>query len=856
MDMNLWIIGIKVIIKNIVYLVITVYHSPNSNHSEFINKMENIVVEYYSFMGTIIIIGDFNINMAVNSFYKDKLCQSIDRLGLHQIMNSFTRVTNSSSSMIDLLITNKKDLQFKIHLTPRISDHSIISINIEQNKPHIVQQKIINDYKNFNETEFQFDLMDAEWLGNCTSINNIADNFTKQIKTILQKHAPCKIISIKSTFALKAWWSEEIKNKIYERDCLYKRAVITKEFDDWNNYKKKRNEVVSEIRQQKKLYYKNEIDDCRGDAKVMWKTLKELIKGKEINKKDEISFGDKTVTGDYQICEAFNEYFLESIKEITGDIINKNGNEHILNNIVVNDVSWQNFRILSMSDLRKILKQMPNKNSNVDGITTKILKTAFEAIGNIMLHIINTSLQEGEVPINWKISTIIPIEKKENTILCSEFRPINMLPPYEKLLELTVKDQLLEYLEVNEVLTIHQAGFRKSNSCETALQSVIVKWKNAIGNKQYVGAVFLDLRRAFETVDKKLLLLKLKRMGLDGVVYKWFNSYLKERYQVVRYGNHMSNKRAVESGVPQGSVLGPILFILYINDIVKVIKKCSIQMFADDTLIYFMADDIVEVYNTINMELQNISRWLNENNLKLNLEKTKYMIVNNRYNVPNDDNFNISVDGYNIEKVSKYKYLGIIIDHNLSFNDHADYVLKKLAKKVYFFSRIGTYLSTETKLLIYHTLIAPNFFYCPTILFMLNKTQLCHLQIKQNRALRVILNCNMYTPIKTMLDCLNCLSVNQCIMLNVFLFIYKLVNNLLPKHLLDYCMFVSDIHNYQTRNYQNFYVHVSRTSFTENQLFNRGLKLYNELPQQTKEAHNIKLFKKNCVVYVKAKWPI
>ena len=222
------------------------------------------------------------------------------------------------------------------------------------------------------------------------------------------------------------------------------------------------------------------------------------------------------------------------------------------------------------------------------------------------MDVINCSLDTGTVPQNWKKSTVVPVEKITNTILCNEHRPLNMLPPYEKLLEIIVKDQLLEYIENSDILTKHQAGFRKLNSCESALQSVLVKWKGAISNKQYVGAIFLDFKRAFETIDRTLLLMKLEKMGIKGTVWEWFCSYLIERYQVVKYGDALSDKREVQFGVPQESVLGPVLFILYINDITNVVNNCDIQMFADDTLLYIVGNDVDVICETLNTELKNI----------------------------------------------------------------------------------------------------------------------------------------------------------------------------------------------------------------------------------------------------------
>lgn len=515
---------------------------------------------------------------------------------------------------------------------------------------------------------------------------------------------------------------------------------------------------------------------------------------------------------------------------------------------------------VTMCFLRKCIQNLPNKTSSTNGITTKLLKSAFEIIGNRLLDVINMSLEIGEVPQDWKVSTVIPIEKKPNASNCNEFRPVNMLPAYEKVLELMVKDDLCNFIETNNILTNCQAGFRKNNSCETAIQSVLVQWKGVLNKKQCVGAIFLDFKRAFETINRELLLKKLEKMGFGGTVLKWFNSYLINRMQVCKYENSVSVPLQVLHGVPQGSVLGPILFILYLNDIVTFIKKhnadVEIQLFADDTLIYVIGKDIDIITDTLNKVLEHVCKWLTKNNLCLNTEKSKFMILSNRYCPTYNINSTVSINQQNIQRVTEFKYLGIVIDQHLTFSSHANYVIKKVSKKVYFLNRISYFLSEWSKLLVYKTIIAPHFVYCSTISFMFNNDELYNLQKIQNRAVRSILNCNSHTSIRFMLSQVDVLSVKQIIMLNVLIFLFKMLNNMLPAHLLEYCLLVHDIHEYNTRNNQNFYIERSNTNYGQNHLFSKGLRLYNDLPQEIKNSSTIIMFKTRCTGYVKEKWPI
>ena len=221
--------------------------------------------------------------------------------------------------------------------------------------------------------------------------------------------------------------------------------------------------------------------------------------------------------------------------------------------------------------------------------------------------------------------------------------------------------------------------------------------------------------------------------------------------------------------------MGPNLFILYINDIVKAFKKCKIQLFADDTLIYVLRDNVNSIIEILNEELKVLESWLNNNSLKLNLDKTKVMIIKSKYNLMDTRHHqNVIIGNSKIEQVSEIKYLGVSIDDRLSFSNHALYISNKIAKKVNFLGRIGKDLNVWTKLIIYKPIILPHLNFCSTILFLLNNSEINRIQKNQNRALRVILGCDKYTSIKHILEVVDVLSVRQTILLNTYTFVYKI----------------------------------------------------------------------------------
>lgn len=847
-NMNLWISGIETTIEKQKYSLYSLYHSPSSSDADFLGILDEFLDNMR--LDTIcIILGDFNIDLASDNFYSNKMKDLISKHGLYQLIDECTRITKNSSTKIDLLITNNKNIKFSVHPTPKITDHSMISVDLKEQGMETIIKKIIRNYKNMDTVAYQLKLMDMTWQTNCYDVNILSNTLTENLTLALDEFAPEHEVTIKTKWGNKMWWNDEINNEIRERDILYKKAMRTKADQDWESFKQKRNRVVAFIRTTKVNYYNEKVDEIKNNPKEMWKTLKTMLNNK-ISKgtKNEILFDGKLVTGS-KISDFFNGFFLNSISDIVDNIVQSKTPEESIADIHT-DCRLEKFCRLEMSQMRKIVNSMKNKESNTDGVTVGILKAAFESIGDKILNLINCSMDTGTFPMNWKTNVVIPIEKRNNTIRCEEFRPINLVPPYEKLLELCVNEQILEYIETNNILSEFQAGFRAKNSCESALQSVLFNWKEALDDGKMIGVVFLDFKRAFETINRHLLLLKMERYGFGQPILNWFREYLNDRYQVTKYGN-ISDARKTEHGVPQGTVLGPTLFILYINDIVKAIKKCDVQLFADDTLVYVTGDRMDDILKLLNEDLNNLLQWLNNNSLQINTNKTKMMIIKSKHNKSQESSASVKISNEIIERVNRFKYLGCVIDENLTFSDHAKYISNKTAKKINVLGRVSHSLSYWTRMTIYKSIIAPHFYFCSTLLFLVNKSEVDALQRKQNKALRIVLGCNRYTSGNTLLDTTNLLSVKQVITLNTMVFIYKMVHELLPKHLLDRCKFVRDMHGYDTRSRNNFYIDRVSTTFCQNNLFYRGLKIYNELPTVIKSCDSLPSFKNKCKKYIR-----
>jgi len=333
----------------------------------------------------------------------------------------------------------------------------------------------------------------------------------------------------------------------------------------------------------------------------------------------------------------------------------------------------------------------------------------------------------------------------------------------------------------------------------------------------------------------------------------WFKSYLELRRQIVKIGGEVSDELTNDHGVPQGSILGPILFVLYINDLVKVVgPSVDIHLFADDTLLYASSENIDELVLSINGALLNIQTYTCQNLLKINPTKTKYMLLStDRVGKMFDESgYHIQIGTTVIERVKKIKYLGIMVDDHLTFKEHANQIISRISFIIQYFYRCSQFLTMWSKIIVYNTLILPHFNYCSSVLFMLNQNELGRLQKLQNRAMRIILSCNKYTPIKFMLECLEWLPITVYIRFNVMTLIHKIRKGYAPSYLTKKVSYNNNVHDYETRQRNHINIARKNKKLGQNSVFYKGFDVYNRLPEYIKNCSCILTFKKHLKLHL------
>ena len=385
------------------------------------------------------------------------------------------------------------------------------------------------------------------------------------------------------------------------------------------------------------------------------------------------------------------------------------------------------------------------KGSGIDFLPTFILKDVFTCIVSQVTHMMNQSLLTGVFPDSWATASVTPIPKNGSSQSVKNWRPISILPLPGKILEKLCTKFLLDELKENDILSDDQYGFRTGLSTSHATYHYVKYIVDGINNKQVTAAVYLDFARAFDSVNYEILLLKLRDMGISEMLLNWIAGYLKNRRMYTKFNNYSSETRSLVCGVPQGSVIGPILFLCYVNDIVNVSSDDSVKitLYADDTVLYCCSDNIDDLEYKMQQTLNNVSIWCMTNRINLNVSKTKPCCYGTRHYL-NNHQMKLHLNNTLLHPCTQYKYLGILLDETMNMESNFNYIFKKMSYKIFQFTKIRPYLDVKTRILVYKQTIMPLAEYAGFMLYLNRKHDTDKLQKLQNRALRLCFN--VYNP--------------------------------------------------------------------------------------------------------------
>ena len=429
--------------------------------------------------------------------------------------------------------------------------------------------------------------------------------------------------------------------------------------------------------------------------------------------------------------------------------------------------TYNKFRFSYVSTVfveRELKTLKNNKTAGLDNLPSRLLKDSSSVISRPIAYIINSSLETATVPNLCGNSKIVPIHKSGPTYKEENFRQISILPILSKVMERAVQQQFFEYLETNKLLSKVQFGYRKNKSTQSASTFLTDSIRKSLDNGELVGSVFVDLTKAFDTISLDILLNKLNIYGVQENEYEWFASYLFRRSQKVLIENNLSDEFFLNSGVPQGSILGPLLFILFINDFPGCIPRAKVILYADDAIIYYSNKDLDIVQDTLNIELQNIAKYFRNNELIINLKKGKTeAILFGTARKCNKKEINVLYQDQAVNTVKSYKYLGCLLDSTLSMNQHFDITYKKACGRLKLLSKMRAYLTSKAALRIYKAMIVPLMTFNATINLNFTNTQKHRLSSIDRRAKQIIGGEEDLKSIEAVIKKDACIFVKKCI---------------------------------------------------------------------------------------------
>ena len=781
--------------KNII--IGCIYRHPTMDGQEFkIDFLDPLMEKLVSENKRVFLIGDFNYDLLkiesdinIANFF-DTLTSN---LFVPHIIHP-TRITLNTKSLIDNIFSNSPNFLDGIsgNLTITLSDHlaQFLIINEQNYKIPLKHNFYKRDTKQYDKASLIADLLELEWPKilelERNDPNFSFNSFETNVNTVIDKYIPLKKLTRKEIkMRIKPWINNDICKAIKIRETLYRKFIKAKDplikEEYFNNYKVLRNQIVTLCRESKKLYYQNFFSKNCNNLKNTWKGIKSIINIKSKNTFTPTSILNENgiISEPVEVANAFNDYFSSIAGKLQAKI-HQNGLDFTKYLLYNNPHSFfieptDKFEVLNIINDLNV-----SKACGPHSIPTDIFHSIKLIVAEPLTKIINLSFVNGIYIDNLKASKVLPIYKEKGSNLdCCNYRPISLLSNINKIFEKLIHKRLYNFLLKHNCIYKYQFGFRENHSTNHALINLTEDIRDALDNHYFACGTFIDLQKAFDTVDHKILLRKLEHYGVRGKANEWFNSYLSNRKQHVSINGFLSNETEMLYGVPQGSVLGPLLFLIYINDLHVAIKHSTTRHFADDTSLLIKSKSLNQLKNRLNLDLRFLCKWLRANKISLNASKTELLIFHHHMKKIDYD-LKIKINGKRLLPSKYVKYLGITIDCHLNWNHQIDFLSAKLSRANGMLAKIRHLVPTNIIRNIYYAIFSSLMTYGSIIWGQADNNYTKRITILQNKALRNITFSSPRESTNPIYHITNVLKFVDNIKLQNFLYVYDSLNRRLP----------------------------------------------------------------------------
>ena len=781
----------------------------------------------------VIWIGDINVDQnKINDSEYRKLDSALKSFNMIQTIQNYTRIAKKGNkftySTIDVIITNcYSEFENSSVLLECLGDHYAIKCELQfkVERPAKFEKISIHDYSNNNIKAFQ------TYLANSDLTPLFESNEVNQALSILDDHLnkyhdhffPIKIIKRHQKFIYKP--SQESLAAIKTKKILHRKfKVKLKKVNEskcdncktckkcvsahlaWDEYRKQRNltNKITKANKRENLVNDLKAKSAKNDIKGIWQSIK-LAANLPTKTNTQSNVDDKLIN-----AESLNKHFCEVGPKLNATVpVYSNITYNDFLNPIHYDCALDSFNEVYADNIRSYIASLSSNKAITDQLPLRIIKAILPIILPSLTHIVNLSLSTGQFPESCKLAVVTPIFKGGDSCDPNDYRPISILPIVSKCIEFNVNEQLSDYFENNKLLTDHQYGFRKNHSTTYLTLDLFDDIFDNKSKGNVPAIIFLDIKKAFDTVDHQILIDKLKFYGVDGTVILWIKSYLTDRKQSTKFLGIKSLYQCIKFGVPQGSLLGPLLFSIYINDMVNACNLSKPYLFADDGALLFQ-NVCRKTYLNIKIEMLTIIKWLSVNKLSLNVDKTKILIF---------DNAQLSVkihlcNNYTVKECKSYKYLGLMVDNLLKFDIHVDYIKKKIQKRIGAMYRASSLMPVKYRMMFANALILPHFDYLDTIYGRASKTKLHEIDILYKKVAKIALgvaktesSINVYRDMKWLP-----LHLRRQVHLSSYMF--KIIRGQSPNNFINKFKFISggsrdgancNLYTPKSKNLKNFY---------------------------------------------------
>ena len=837
-------------LKKSKWLVFGGYNPNKNNIINFTSQLGPLLDYYMVKYDNFLLLGDFNSEMSEAPMFN--FCETYNLSNLIKEPTCFKNPRNPSK--IDLILTNKpRSFQQSTTIETGLSDYHKLTITVMRSflpkqTPTI---RSYRDYKNFDQHLFRNELLKELYNMHRGKVNY--ETFEKIIVRLLNIYAPVRERYIRANNS--PFMNKRLSKAVMTRSRLRNRYLKNPTTENKINYTKYRNYCTGLFRKEKRSYYNNLDIKLITDNKKFWKTVGPLFSEKHFsNKKITLVEGEEIISSDHDIAETFNSYFTNIVESLDiegfvtydytfkpeldymSNIVEKFQNHpsiiKIKDNVHIKERF--HFELVDESIINDIIDGLDKrKPTTYNNIPTRILIENKDIISPIITEIYNDCSYKSIFPNALKLADVTPAHKKEERIIKDNYRPVSILPPVSKIFERNMLDQLSSYID--KYLSPFLCGFRKGYSTQYCLIVMIDKWQKAMDNGKIAGALLTDLSKAFDCLNHELLIAKLEVYGLDKSSLNYIYSYLTDRKQRIKVNNSYSEWCNIRNGVPQGSILGPLLFNIYINDIFYSISTSDIANYADDNTPYSVETTIYSLINTLENDTNILIKWFSNNYLKLNAEKCHLLISKHSKDI------HINVENEVIECENSVKLLGVTIDNKLNFNEHISNIYKKASQKLHVLARISNYMCQDKLRALMKAFIESQFGYCPLIWMFHSRTLNNRINRLHERALRLVYK-NAHLTFEELLHKDNSFTIHHRNLQKLAIEIYKVKNNLSPT-------FVSDIFQirdtpYNFRNMNPFISTNVNTVYNGTEtIYFRGPKTWALVPEDIKNATSLSTFK-------------